>query len=146
MLPSWRSSCSGHSTTLPFRRSFICFPCLYALDVGLIQILTILSSDYATKVFGFATFGRIYGAVICISGAGQLTQPALDTLTHGLLHNNPGPINIVFAVSGSLLTVALTGYVFVKTREHLERQEEVGTDEERRGLLGGRQERPYGGA
>ncbi|CEJ61481.1 hypothetical protein PMG11_10014 [Penicillium brasilianum] len=25
-------------------------------------------SDYATKVFGFATFGRVYGTIICLSG------------------------------------------------------------------------------
>ncbi|KAJ4410342.1 hypothetical protein N0V82_009246 [Gnomoniopsis sp. IMI 355080] len=92
-------------------------------------------SDYATKVFGFATFGRIYGTVICVSGLGQFMQPALDALTHGPLHENPIPLNIAFAISGSVIGAALTLYVYVKTREN-----EAGTEEERRGLLRDRRE------
>ncbi|KUI70280.1 Protein FMP42 [Cytospora mali] len=75
-------------------------------------------SDYASKVFGFATFGRIYGTIICVSGIGQFVQPALDTLTHGPLHNNPVPVNLFFAIGGSVISAALTFYVYVKTVEH----------------------------
>ncbi|KAJ4389021.1 hypothetical protein N0V93_006483 [Gnomoniopsis smithogilvyi] len=89
-------------------------------------------SDYATKVFGFATFGRIYGTVICVSGLGQLIQPLLDAFTHGPLHENPIPLNIAFAVSGPVIAAALTLYVYIKTREN-----EAGTEEERRVLLRG---------
>lgn len=89
-----------------------------------------LFRDYATKVFGFATFGRIYGTVICVSGLGQLIQPALDALTHGPLHENPILLNVAFAVSGSVIAAALTMFVYVKTREN-----EAGTHGERRGLL-----------
>lgn len=113
--------------------------------------------DYATKVFGFATFGRIYGTVICVSGLGQLIQPALDALTHGALHENPIPLNVAFAVSGSVIVSALTLFVYVKTRENEAaakeeqvdvdmRQEEAEEEEERRGLLAnGGEYREYGG-
>lgn len=138
------------------------------------------NSDYATKVFGFATFGRIYGTVICVSGAGQLLQPALDVLAHGPLHDDPVPLNVFFAVAGSILSGALTLFVYVQTRGNRgqgqgqgqmagkRRQEknkktttttvtttttgEVGTEEERRGLLSGEHEQrsqrvgEYGGA
>ncbi|KAF7587211.1 hypothetical protein BBP40_007548 [Aspergillus hancockii] len=40
-------------------------------------------SDYATKVFGFATFGRVYGTIICFSGIVNFSQYGLDYLTHG---------------------------------------------------------------
>ncbi|KAF3771116.1 MFS general substrate transporter [Cryphonectria parasitica EP155] len=106
-------------------------------------------SDYATKVFGFATFGRIYGTVICASGAGQFIQPALDALTHGPLHNNPVPVNIVFGVTGTVLSAALTLFVYVKTRENKERrkqqQHEGEEDGERRALLSERGQGSYGG-
>lgn len=123
------------------------------------------NSDYATKVFGFATFGRIYGTVICVSGAGQLLQPALDVLTHGPLHDDPVPLNIFFAVAGSVLSGAFTLFVYIQTRGNRgqgqgqgqmagkRRQKkrktttviptttgDVGTEEERRGLLSGEHE------
>ncbi|CAN8096187.1 unnamed protein product [Discula destructiva] len=110
-------------------------------------------SDYATKVFGFATFGRIYGTVICVSGLGQLIQPALDELMHGPLHENPIPLNIAFAVSGFVISAALTLFVYVKTRlneaagmDEEEEEEEEG-EGERTGLLrDGLERAPYGGA
>ncbi|KAI3390787.1 hypothetical protein diail_8669 [Diaporthe ilicicola] len=103
-------------------------------------------SDYATKVFGFATFGRIYGSITAISGVGQFIQPALDGLTHGPLHDNPVPINLVFAMAGSLISAALTLFVYVKTEQtggkgfgggkDLRFGEDL-ADEERRALLHG---------
>lgn len=115
-----------------------------------------LYRDYTTKVFGFATFGRIYGSITAVSGLGQFVQPALDALTHGPLRDNPVPINLVFAVAGTVISTALTVFVYLKTREtgsglfggsskNLRFGEDL-ADEERRGLLhdGGRAE-GYGG-
>lgn len=114
-------------------------------------------SDYASKVFGYATFGRIYGTLICVSGIGQFVQPALDTLTHGPLHNNPVPVNLSFAVVGSVISAALTFYVYAKTSQTYDghrgkrvsetRPGEDTSDDERRALLhdGGRVE-AYGSA
>lgn len=111
-------------------------------------------SDYASKVFGFATFGRIYGTIICVSGLGQFIQPALDTLTHGPLHNNPVPVNLFFAVAGSVLSAALTFFVYAKTRENDDshggksvnglRFGEDLADDERRALLEGSRAEAYG--
>ncbi|KAH7028956.1 major facilitator superfamily domain-containing protein [Microdochium trichocladiopsis] len=74
-------------------------------------------SDYATKVFGFATFGRIYGAITCLSGLFNFSQSALDALTHGPLNGDPTPINIAMAVAGTLCGMLLTGWVVFKGRE-----------------------------
>lgn len=75
-------------------------------------------SDYATKVFGFATFGRIYGAITCLSGLFNFSQSALDALTHGPLDGDPTPINIAMAVAGTLCGLLLTGWVVFKGREY----------------------------
>lgn len=71
-------------------------------------------SDYATKVFGFATFGKIYGTIICLSGLVNLTQPAIDAMNYQLFGGNPIPINMVLAGLGFILGVTLVVYVRIK--------------------------------
>ena len=71
-------------------------------------------SDYATKVFGFATFGRVYGTIICVSGLFNLSQTAIDALTKGLWHGNPVPINIILAALAFVVGTALVIYVSVQ--------------------------------
>lgn len=72
-------------------------------------------SDYCVKVFGYSTFGTVYGAIICISGMLNLVQTFFDSATHYLFHNNPNPVNFtlvsVTLISGSLLLA------FVKSQE-----------------------------
>ncbi|KAM0350600.1 hypothetical protein ACHAPU_003085 [Fusarium lateritium] len=92
-------------------------------------------SDYATKVFGFATFGRIYGTITCISGITQLSQSGLDALTHGPLHNNSIPINATLGGTGAIVGLALTAFVAVKGRSFAERKVEMEADDERERLL-----------
>ncbi|CDK28865.1 unnamed protein product [Kuraishia capsulata CBS 1993] len=58
-------------------------------------------SDICAKVFGFETFGTVYGAIICFSGLCNLLQTLLDGLTHTVFHMNPIPVNV--------LLVSLTG-------------------------------------
>ncbi|KAI0484365.1 amino acid transporter [Xylariaceae sp. FL0804] len=77
-------------------------------------------SDYTTKVFGFATFGRVYGAITCLSGVVNFGQSGLDALTHGPLDGDPTPINIAMAVGGTVIGVALTAYVAVAGRKYQE--------------------------
>lgn len=69
-------------------------------------------SDYATKVFGFATFGKIYGTIICLSGLVNLAQPAIDALTYEAFNGNPIPVNVVLSILGLIFGVALVVYVF----------------------------------
>lgn len=77
-----------------------------------------IGSDYATKVFGFATFGRIYGMLTCISGIVNFSQSGIDALTHGPLHGDPTPINVAFAVFGSAIGLILTVYVYHQAHKY----------------------------
>ncbi|ORY56366.1 FMP42 protein [Pseudomassariella vexata] len=81
-------------------------------------------SDYITKVFGFATFGRVYGMITCLSGLMNFGQSGLDALTHGPLHGDPTPINIAMAVAGTVIGIALTTFIFVKARNFQVQQDE----------------------
>ncbi|KAG8672862.1 hypothetical protein FPOAC2_06274 [Fusarium poae] len=92
-------------------------------------------SDYATKVFGFATFGRIYGTITCVSGITQLAQSGLDALTHGPLHDNPTPINATLGAVGTLVGLILTVFVAIKGRMFVEKKVEMKADDERERLL-----------
>ncbi|KAJ5771814.1 Major facilitator superfamily domain general substrate transporter [Penicillium odoratum] len=89
-------------------------------------------SDYATKVFGFATFGRVYGTIICLSGLANFSQYGLDALTHLTFHENPIPINAFLAVSGFVVGIALVGYVTVQGHRL---SVQADNDEEREPLL-----------
>ncbi|KAF2716539.1 MFS general substrate transporter [Polychaeton citri CBS 116435] len=96
-------------------------------------------SDYATKVFGFTTFGRIYGTIICLSGVVNLLQPAIDAMTYEVFHSDPTPVNVALAVPAFVFGVALVIYVSwqgrrmsrerqqldeMRERDHLIREEE----------------------
>lgn len=82
-------------------------------------------SDYAAKVFGFATFGRIYGTVVCISGITNFAQSALDALVYKKLHGDPLPVNIFLGAIGAVVGIALTAFVAVKGREFVQEKEEL---------------------
>lgn len=73
-------------------------------------------SDYAAKVFGFRTFGTVYGTVICLSGLFNFTQSGLDFLFHHTFRNDPVPVNLMLLAAGLAVGLALVGYVFVKSR------------------------------
>lgn len=73
-------------------------------------------SDYAAKVFGFATFGKVYGLIICLSGLFNFSQSALDALTHKVFHRNPIPVNIILLAIALIIGVALVWYVWRKSR------------------------------
>ncbi|KAH6983852.1 hypothetical protein EDB80DRAFT_768172 [Ilyonectria destructans] len=92
-------------------------------------------SDYATKVFGFATFGRIYGTIVCLSGMANFVQSGLDALTHGPLRGNPTPINATLGSLGRIIGVTLTTFVRIRGRVFVDEKAELDTGQERRGLL-----------
>lgn len=70
-------------------------------------------SDYATKVFGFATFGRVYGTIICFSGLINLSQTGIDALTKTTFGGNPVPVNSVLAGLTFIIGTTLVVYVAV---------------------------------
>lgn len=85
-------------------------------------------------MFGFATFGRVYGTIICFSGLVNFSQYGLDTLTHSLFHDDPIPINAFLTGAGFLVGVALVAFVYLAGRDMKEKEEE-GDDEERQRLI-----------
>lgn len=72
-------------------------------------------SDYCAKIYGFETFGTIYGSIICFSGICNILQQIMDKITKEKFNLNPVPIN-------SLLTslTAVFGFIlihFVRTQQ-----------------------------
>lgn len=86
-------------------------------------------SDYAAKVFGFYTFGKVYGLMICSAGALNLLQAVLDVVTHKVFHGNPIPVNVTLLTIVLLVGSTLTGYVWHESRawdrEQLEEEAEA---------------------
>ncbi|TKA78723.1 hypothetical protein B0A55_04531 [Friedmanniomyces simplex] len=92
-------------------------------------------SDYATKVFGFATFGKIYGTIICLSRLVNLFQPAIDALTYEAFEGNPIPVNVVLATLGFVFGVILVVYVWVRGRIVQKKQAREDAEAERMGMI-----------
>jgi len=68
-------------------------------------------SDYAAKVFGFRTFGTVYGLIICLAGLFNFTQSGLDALMHKTFGGNPVPVDMILL--GIALVVGLSLVIFV---------------------------------
>lgn len=73
-------------------------------------------SDYAAKIFGFHTFGKVYGLIICLAGLFNFSQSALDAMTHGVFHRDPLPVNVILLIIAFVVGLALVGYVWHKSR------------------------------
>lgn len=86
-------------------------------------------------MFGFSTFGRVYGATICISGVANFAQYGLDKLTHGPLHDDPTVINAVMTVSGFVVGLTLVLYVRFKSEGVRRKQLEEDAEYERERLI-----------
>ena len=89
-------------------------------------------SDYAAKVFGFHTFGKVYGLIILTAGLLNLSQAGLDALTHKVFHRNPLPVNLVLLVAVLIVGVGLVGFVWYQSkhmkRDYLEEEAEEAQD------------------
>ncbi|KAF1833875.1 MFS general substrate transporter [Decorospora gaudefroyi] len=72
-------------------------------------------SDYSAKVFGFATFGKVYGLIICLAGLLNFSQSALDAATHKSFHNDPVPVNVLLLVLALLVGLLLVAFVWRKS-------------------------------
>ena len=73
-------------------------------------------SDYAAKVFGYRTFGKVYGLVICLAGILNFTQSALDAWMHSTFHGDPLPINLMLLFVALLIGVIMVTYVWYKSK------------------------------
>ncbi|KAK1834677.1 major facilitator superfamily domain-containing protein [Podospora conica] len=85
-------------------------------------------SDYSAKVFGFRTFGTVYGTIICMSGLLNFSQSGLDYLFHETFKGDPRPVNVMLLSLGLAVGVALVVFVSVRAkamrRKVLEREAE----------------------
>ncbi|KAI0160358.1 FMP42 protein [Xylariaceae sp. FL1272] len=73
-------------------------------------------SDYSAKVFGFRTFGTVYGAIICFSGLLNFSQSGLDYLFHETFRGDPVPVNLILLSLGLLIGICLVVFVGLKAR------------------------------
>ena len=89
-------------------------------------------SDYAAKVFGFQTFGKVYGLIICLAGLFNFVQSPLDAMRHEVFHNDPIPVNLILLFLALIVGGALTIYVGRKSytleRDMLEDEAEGATE------------------
>ncbi|ODV60365.1 Fmp42p ASCRUDRAFT_76363 [Ascoidea rubescens DSM 1968] len=65
-------------------------------------------SDFVGKIFGFLSFGIIYGSIMSFAGIFNYCQKILDVYTHTIFNMNPIPINLIlitltFIISSSLI-------------------------------------------
>jgi hypothetical protein len=66
-------------------------------------------------VFGFTTFGKVYGLIICLAGLFNFAQSALDYATHGPFHNDPIPVNVILLLTALLVGGSLVIFVYRKS-------------------------------
>ena len=89
-------------------------------------------SDYAAKVFGFHTFGKVYGLIILTAGLLNLSQAGLDALTHKVFHRNPLPVNLILLFAVLVVGAMLVGFIWYQSkhmrRDYLEEEAEEAQD------------------
>jgi multisubunit Na+/H+ antiporter MnhC subunit len=93
------------------------------------------TSDYSAKVFGFATFGKVYGLIICLAGLFNFSQTALDAATHKTFGNNPVPVNVILLALALLVGIALCAFVYTKSHTIMRQNIEDEAEEAREVLI-----------
>lgn len=78
-------------------------------------------SDYTAKVFGFHTFGKVYGLIICLAGMFNFSQSGLDALTHKVFKGDPAPVDVILLLAAFVVGLALVGFVGYQSR-HMARE------------------------
>ncbi|KAL1953929.1 hypothetical protein VTO42DRAFT_2007 [Malbranchea cinnamomea] len=73
-------------------------------------------SDYVAKVFGFQSFGKVYGLNICLAGVGNFIQAPLDVLTFKVFKENPIPVNVMLTSAAFLSGFLLLSFVWWKVK------------------------------
>ncbi|EXJ87515.1 hypothetical protein A1O3_04475 [Capronia epimyces CBS 606.96] len=82
-------------------------------------------SDYAAKVFGFQTFGKVYGLIICLAGLFNFLQSPLDAVTHVVFNGNPIPVNVILMGIAVTVGTALVIFTYMRSRSMKREQLEV---------------------
>ncbi|KAI9891799.1 MAG: hypothetical protein M1814_002364 [Vezdaea aestivalis] len=115
--------------TLPFKGAAFANIALFVIYRPLYYTTV---SDYAAKVFGFDTFGKVYGLIICLAGLFNFSQSALDALTHQVFNGDPIPANVLLMSIALVVGGSLVGFVWWRKeglkRERLEDEAEDATE------------------
>lgn len=99
----------------------------YSFVCGVINVLIFVSyrpffytsiSDYCAKVFGFETFGTIYGSIMTVAGIINFLQSVLDKLTHTTFKMNPIPLNLLMLAITVVIGGATVGFVTLETHKY----------------------------
>lgn len=85
-------------------------------------------SDYCAKVFGFQTFGTVYGSIMTISGLVNYCQTFLDHATHEKFNMNPTPLNLVLLAITVVIGFTTVIYVQVQGKKFHSRKIDVTID------------------
>ncbi|KAM5472882.1 hypothetical protein MauCBS54593_002595 [Microsporum audouinii] len=72
-------------------------------------------SDYAAKIFGFQTFGKVYGLIIFAASMGSFLQAPLEMITLKEFGGDPVPVNMLLTAGTILAGGALTLFVWHKS-------------------------------
>ncbi|KAM3163799.1 Protein FMP42 [Lachancea thermotolerans] len=103
---------------------------LHSFTLNLLGILMLVAyrpfyytvvSDYCAKVFGFDTFGTVYGLLMCISGILNMSQSLLDKTTHKTFKMNPTPVNLILVSLTVITSSSLLYFVKRESKARLER-------------------------
>jgi MFS family permease len=96
-------------------------------------------SDYAAKVFGFRTFGTVYGTIICLAGLFNFSQSGLDALLHKVFKGDPVPVNLLLLGTAFVIGCALCVFVGIRAykmrRQDLEEEAEYARETPMPGAL-----------
>ncbi|KAK2865048.1 hypothetical protein FQN49_003964 [Arthroderma sp. PD_2] len=99
-----------------------CIP--HSLAMGYINIILFtlyrpyfytVVSDYAAKIFGFQTFGKVYGLIIFAASMGSFFQTPLEMMTLNEYDGDPIPVNILMTAGTFLAGGVLVLFVWHKS-------------------------------
>ncbi|CAB4252682.1 similar to Saccharomyces cerevisiae YMR221C Putative protein of unknown function [Maudiozyma barnettii] len=87
-------------------------------------------SDYCSKVFGFTTFGTVYGLLTCLCGVFSISQNLLDQWTHEIFNMDPRPVNLMLVTMTIIFGWALKKYMQDQLKQRTTEASATETDEQ----------------
>ncbi|KAK9471054.1 major facilitator superfamily domain-containing protein [Dipodascopsis tothii] len=94
--------------------NFAAFPAAYANIVIFVLYRSMFYttvSDYTGKVFGYDTFGKVYGLISTISGLFNFAQSGFDHVTHQVFSRDPRPVNVTLVTLSASIGTLFVYYV-----------------------------------
>ncbi|GMF13188.1 unnamed protein product [[Candida] boidinii] len=111
----------GGIISIPFVGLFLDNCTTFIVLLGLLGVSMIIDLSFIpqfpiSKVFGFETFGTVYGTIMTISGVVNFGQTFLDQATHTTFKMNPTPLNLVMLFVTLVLGGITVSYVYVQSK------------------------------